>query len=544
MARPSRRPPQMIAAWWTELRENISSEIIGLLLFLLGGFFLLSLLPASGAFAQQLPWLTGMLGWTAPLIALSLMIAGAVLMLGERAGYWSVEAFVGAELFLLSLPVLTFLLQNGTPNWGPQIDGASGGLVGVTLGSLTLAAFGRAVALLLVGLAGAVGLYLLVRFTPLLLLAHRSIGWRRRGAGAPPVSTEAPLPAAEHPGNFVTAHAPVTPVAEAAPASKKRGAAKRVETVDTPATAETTVAQTAAKRETPARSARSQRTKVDATQLESRPTTGQLPSIELLGAERSAETHVDVQGLQQLIEETLADFNVPVRMVHVESGPTVTQFGVEPLFLERAGQRRKVRVSRIVALADDLALALAVPAVRIEAPVPGRPYVGIEVPNPEKKMVSLRGILESKAMQQGGALALPLGRNTAGAPVVMDLAKAPHMLIAGATGAGKSVCLNTIITGLLMQHGPERLRFVMVDPKMVELPGYNGIPHLLGDVITDVDAVMGALTWLLLQMDDRYRLFQQAGVRNLESYNAQVLKRKKGEESRQPLPYIVLIIDE
>jgi S-DNA-T family DNA segregation ATPase FtsK/SpoIIIE len=239
----------------------------------------------------------------------------------------------------------------------------------------------------------------------------------------------------------------------------------------------------------------------------------------------------------------------------VESGPTVTQFGVEPLALERGGKLRKVRVSRIVGLAADLALALAVPAVRIEAPVPGRPYVGIEVPNSEKTTVSLRGVLESKVMQQeGGKLALPLGRNTAGTPVVMDLTRAPHLLIAGATGAGKSVCINSIITGLLMRHGPQSLRFVMVDPKMVELPGYNGIPHLLGNVIIDVDQVMGALTWLLLQMDDRYRLFNQVGVRNIDGYNALAQKpvgRKRTGEKEQapsdaaaPLPYIVLIIDE
>jgi len=218
----------------------------------------------------------------------------------------------------------------------------------------------------------------------------------------------------------------------------------------------------------------------------------------------------------------------------------VTQFGVEPLYIESAGQKRKVRVNRIVNLADDLALALAAPAVRIEAPVPGRPYVGIEVPNPDKSLVSLRGILESSEMRKGGALALPLGRNTAGAAVVADLTKAPHMLIAGATGSGKSVCINTIITGLLMQHGPESLRFVMVDPKMVELPGYNGIPHLYGKVITDVEQVMGALTWLLIQMDDRYQLFRDLGVRNIDAYNTAMQKQKGG----QPLPYIVLVIDE
>jgi len=269
-------------------------------------------------------------------------------------------------------------------------------------------------------------------------------------------------------------------------------------------------------------------------------TANTLPALDLLYADAGDYSNRDVTLFEQLIVSTLEDFNVPVRVVHVESGPTVTQFGVEPLYIESAGQKRKVRVNRIVSLADDLALALAAPAVRIEAPVPGRAYVGIEVPNPDKSLVSLRGILESSEMRKASALALPLGRNTAGAAVVMDLTKAPHMLIAGATGSGKSVCINTIITGLLMQHGPESLRFVMVDPKMVELPGYNGIPHLYGKVITDVEQVMGALTWLLIQMDDRYQLFRDLGVRNIDAYNASIRKQKGG----QPLPYIVLVIDE
>jgi S-DNA-T family DNA segregation ATPase FtsK/SpoIIIE len=251
-------------------------------------------------------------------------------------------------------------------------------------------------------------------------------------------------------------------------------------------------------------------------------------------------SNANVAQLEQIILSTLEDFDVPVRVVHVETGPTVTQFGLEPLYIERAGQKRKVRVNRIVGLANDLALALAAPAVRIEAPVPGRPYVGIEVPNPDKSLVSLRGIVESSEMGKGGMLVLPLGRNTAGHPVVMDLTKAPHLLITGATGSGKSVCINTVVTGLLMKHGPESLRFVLVDPKMVELPGYNGIPHVYGKVITDVEHVMGALTWLLLQMDDRYQLFRDVGVRNIESYNQLARKRK----DIQPLPYIVLVIDE
>jgi S-DNA-T family DNA segregation ATPase FtsK/SpoIIIE len=176
--------------------------------------------------------------------------------------------------------------------------------------------------------------------------------------------------------------------------------------------------------------------------------------------------------------------------------------------------------------------------------VPGRPYVGIEVPNTVKAMVSMRGIMESGALRQGGKLMLALGRDTSGAPVVMDLTRAPHLLIAGATGSGKSVCINTIIMSLLMQHGPESLKFIMVDPKMVELPGYNGIPHLIGKVITDVNQVMGALTWLLLQMEDRYKQFREVGVRNIDAYNELARQRKRGADALEPMPYMVLIIDE
>ena len=207
---------------------------------------------------------------------------------------------------------------------------------------------------------------------------------------------------------------------------------------------------------------------------------GDLPPAELL-EDDAGQLAWDIEGMAEIIQETLSDFDIPVEIVNIETGPTITQFGVQPLYVERAGQRRKVRVSRIAAVADDLALALAAPAIRIEAPVPGQPFVGIEVPNPEKSMVGMKGILEGKQMaRQGGRLPLALGRDTSGTPVVTDLARAPHLLIAGATGSGKSACINGVIVSLLMYHGPETLRFIMVDPKLVELPGYNSIPHMIG----------------------------------------------------------------
>jgi DNA segregation ATPase FtsK/SpoIIIE, S-DNA-T family len=247
----------------------------------------------------------------------------------------------------------------------------------------------------------------------------------------------------------------------------------------------------------------------------------------------------------QLIKQTLADFGVPVDVVSIKEGPTVTQFGLQPgeVVLERDGQliRRKVSVQRILKLRDDLALELAAASLRIEAPVPGRPYVGIEVANSAKTLVNLCGVLESESFTgMHSPLAVALGRDVSGDPVVVNLARMPHLLIAGATGSGKSVCVNAIISSLLMSNGPEAVRFVMVDPKMVELPGYNGVPHLMGPVITDPGQATAALSWLMLQMDDRYRLFADAGVRNVDDYN----RKARRSKDKRPLPYIILIIDE
>ncbi len=247
-----------------------------------------------------------------------------------------------------------------------------------------------------------------------------------------------------------------------------------------------------------------------------------------------------------MLKQTLAEFGVPVEVVSIKEGPTVTQFGLEPgeIVKElRNGEvaRRRVPVHNILRLSNDLALAMAAASIRIEAPVPGRPYVGVEIPNPAKTLVSLRSILESKEFgRRGSPLTAAVGRDVAGDPVVVDLTRLPHLLIAGATGSGKSVCINALICSLLMNNAPEAVRLLMVDPKLVELPIYNGIPHLLGPVITDPGQVTAALSWLMLQMDERYRTFADLGVRNIVEYN-----RKQGRSrSAAPLPYIVLVIDE
>lgn len=572
MKRVTRRSELSQRPWLEDLRENLPVELIGLFLFLGGGALLLTLLRGGASSIYGVPWSIVILGWTTPWFALTLMVVGAVFMLGTRAGYWGVEALVGVELLFLCAMTASFLWHSEVVTWEARFDGINGGLVGWALGSLLMAGLGRWPAFAIVLLLAAIGLNFFIRYTPLIYLVVLARDLVTLPTSLAPVGTLfqqgiaqvgallaalAVRPPAEEEGVAPTAANYVAPQRNRSePAQHRSERAQLVQPVaPPPAPMETAVPVTPVTEPVAAPRKRTKATtataKPNADQAlaqngppsKALPTTG-LPSLELLIADVGVYREVGAREMQGLIENTLEDFNVPVRVVHVESGPTVTQFGVEPLYLERAGQRRKVRVNKIVSLADDLALALAVPAVRIEAPVPGRPYVGIEVPNTEKVVVSMRGIVESKPFKEGGALPVALGRNTSGAPIVMDLARAPHMLIAGSTGSGKSVCVNAIITSLLMRYGPESLRFVMVDPKMVELQGYNGIPHLLGKVIIEVDQVMGALTWLLLQMDDRYQLFKSVGVRNIDSYNAIANKKQKGEEALQPLPYIVLIIDE
>jgi S-DNA-T family DNA segregation ATPase FtsK/SpoIIIE len=242
-----------------------------------------------------------------------------------------------------------------------------------------------------------------------------------------------------------------------------------------------------------------------------------------------------------IIEETLEAFGAPASVVEVNRGPTITQYGVEPGFLEqRSGKRVKVKVNKIVSLSDDLALALAAASVRIEAPVPGKGFVGIEVPNTEGSTVTLRDIMESESFAKvKGALKIALGKDVSGEALATDLGSMPHLLIAGTTGSGKSVCVNSIICALLLIHTPETLRFIMVDPKRVELTGYNGIPHLLAPVVTDVERVVGTLQWVAREMDGRYTKFAEAGARNIDDYN-----KKLKNQGQKLLPYLVVIIDE
>lgn len=273
-----------------------------------------------------------------------------------------------------------------------------------------------------------------------------------------------------------------------------------------------------------------------------------LPKLDLLEISSEAKYAQSTAELKKrTIEETLEQFGIPAKVVEINAGPTITQFGVEPGFVERRGldgqiRQRKVPVSRIIALSNDLALALAASPIRIEAPVPGRSVVGIEVPNEQIAVVSLRGVMESeryKKLSAKTSLPLALGRDVSGESAVADLGTMPHLLIAGATGSGKSVCINSLIACMLFAHSPDELRMVMVDPKRVELVNFNGIPHLLGSVITDVNEVVPALRWAAGLMDARFQAFSKAGARNIEAYNA-----KMDKTGGDRLPFVLIIIDE
>jgi S-DNA-T family DNA segregation ATPase FtsK/SpoIIIE len=242
----------------------------------------------------------------------------------------------------------------------------------------------------------------------------------------------------------------------------------------------------------------------------------------------------------RVIEETLASFGAPAKVVDTSPGPTITQFGVEPQYIESRGSRTRVRVSKIASLADDLALALSARTIRIQAPVPGKGYIGIEVPNEEVSLVVLRDVIESEAFKRlKSPLRFALGQNVAGNAMAADLSVMPHLLIAGATGSGKSVCVNALICCLLMHNTPDTLRMVMVDPKRVELTGYNGIPHLLTPVVVELEKVVTALQWILREMDARYQKLAEAGCRNIKEYNA-----KMTSQAGMKLPYLVVVIDE
>lgn len=261
----------------------------------------------------------------------------------------------------------------------------------------------------------------------------------------------------------------------------------------------------------------------------------QLPPLSLLQRTirlRDPQSRRELVSQADILEETLASFGIEAKVINVHRGPTITRFEIQPA--------SGVKVSRIVNLADDLAMNLAATGVRIEAPIPGKSAIGLEVANKSKAIVYLREVLEtSEFLDKPSKLAIALGKDIAGATVIADLMDIPHLLIAGATGSGKSVCLNSIIMSLLFKAKPSELKLLLIDPKVVELNVYNGLPHLLCPVVTDPRVAAQGLKNIVKEMDQRYHMFAQVGAKDIERYNECM-----EQQQERPLPYVIVIIDE
>lgn len=453
------------------------------------------------------------LGWGSWLGPVT-MLAAAGVLIQRRMGHAAAIPWlriIGAELALAAVLGLLALLEGLSL---PRAEsGAGGGLIGWGVAK----ALGDRLGLIGAGLVLAV--VALGAGIPALRQVPGAVqrAWRRLLEWWRPAAAASMVEPGVHPGAAATALAPT-----AVPVGQRRlpREYRKTFTVDE------------SPRDKPVRLA---------------PRDERLPPLDLLEIGESARvTAKELNLTAGLIEKTLADFGLPARVVDFRSGPAVTQFAVEPGFIEHPGdedngRRQKVRVSQISALANDLALALSAPSLRIEAPVPGQAYVGIEVPNRRPAMVRLRAVLESEAFQSiGSPLAIGLGRDVAGAPVAADLAGMPHLLIAGTTGSGKSVCITSLAACLVANNPPEDLRLVLIDPKMVELVRFNGLPHLYGKVETELERIVGVLRWCTVEMDRRYRLLEEARARDIDAYNLKARRKRSAER----LPRTVVMIDE
>lgn len=496
--------------WWAWLTSPIVQQTLAVGLILLSILTFLTLLRVtSGRWTDA--WLRALqfiFGWGAVPVAFAIGWGGVLVLQHhlDRPIAWRWRPVVGLELLFFGLLALTHLLLGRRDPWALLQSGWGGGVIGWALAHLLSLYLGPLVAGILLAIFALLGLGLALDWT--LADIRERLGRRRaipppaRPRAAQPAARPAPRPApspAERP-------APTTPKPAPAPAAPARAGT-----------------------------------------VPPSPAGPLLPPLDLLDeGEEVGLSDNEVRRKSRIIVETLAQFGLPVQVVEVRRGPAVTQFGVAPGFTERPGpdgQRRphKVRVSQIAALADDLALALAAPSLRVEAPVPGRSVVGIEVPNDRVSRVSLRSVMESDAFAaMDSPLTIALGEDVAGSPIVADLSTMPHLLIAGTTGSGKSVCIKAMATCLAMTNRPDQLRFVMIDPKMVELVHFNGLPHLLGHTEVELDRIGRVLRWVAHEMDDRYRRFAAAGARHIDDYNEKV----GWSDPSLRIPRLVVLIDE
>jgi S-DNA-T family DNA segregation ATPase FtsK/SpoIIIE len=573
-------------------RSDVRQEIIGLLLAAAGIWFFLALAGRGGGLlgevlSQGLRTLSGVVGaWVFAAVCVWMGFHLIYLRFHRRSFEWGRRAW-GLTLLLVGLVLVVQLFEYGAHpdggEWENAVKGFGGGIVGYALALPLTKIFGHAgryvvlVAGLLVGLVlntdltlgsvvdwvkrrlfdgarsagdAAGDLYKLVTTRSDEEVEAEGAGEavvprRRRAAAMEELNTLGPRTAAQEPDRAIKIHAdseqPPVPVV------------RRPETQATPEPIGMDMAARAAKSIQAATEKHTQGEAIPAAKLvadgrgqlaldpDRLGNAYQLPSISMLPkpAAKIGTSRQDHLERAELLERTLKTFGVEARVIEISPGPAVTRYELQP--------GEGVRVNKFTSLADDLALALAAEDIRIEAPIPGKAAVGIEVPNKERSSVPLREVMETPAfLNSASKLTVCFGKDNAGNPVIGDLSRMPHLLIAGSTGSGKSVCMNTIICSILFKARPDEVKLLMIDPKMVELSSYNGIPHLMAPVITDVKKAAGYLKGAAKEMENRYELFAAAGARNIQQYNQLCIDQPGDdpEHPRKPLPYIVIFIDE
>ena len=516
MTKRNQKQPVPRITWQAILTDPLLQQILALIVVAVGVVTLLALFRVTqGDWANAwVDLLQRWFGWGVYPVAATILLAGLLWLQHhlDRSLRWRWRPFVGAELVFFSLLALTHTIFGRGDPWGLVETGRGGGLIGWAMSVMLSIYLGWPAGVIILLALVILGLGLAFDVTAAEVKRIAGGAWGLVVGRDQKVSRPArPTTQRERPLPTRTAPSEPTPARQARPVPRPRPAAPIPIKDEPPATP--------------------QRRREFA-----------LPSIEMLNEPKGpALTDEEIRAKSLIIEKTLGQFGLPVEVAEVRVGPTVTQFGVSPGFVERSGSAgRKVRVSQISTLADDLALALAAPRIRVEAPVPGKAIVGIEVPNSHVQLVGVREVMATdKFSKLNSPLAFALGRDVAGEPVVADLSSMPHVLIAGTTGSGKSVCIKALTTCLIYNNTPDQLRLVMIDPKMVELVRFNGLPHLYGQVEIDLERVVKVLRWVALEMDDRYKKFAAVTARNLDDYN-KMMKRK-----REPaLPRMVVLIDE